>query len=663
MKKFLIAFVLILAIVGAYLIWLKLSPNKFVDGYYLVPEDAVMVVETKDPVANWQKFSSSEMWMGLKTFPSFAEITANADMMDDLIKSNQQAFSMLGQRHLLISIHMTKARDYDFVYYADMAEASKSDIIKASITSIVRKFGYTHTVRNYMGVEINEFLDPKSRDVLSIAFVSNYLVCSFNKSLIDNVIASSADPVRQLGMNPRFTEVNQLTSDEGMCRIFINYSTFHKYLGVYMDDVADVKSLFASMFYSGFDCSLDENLLMADGYSVVNDSLSSYMQALSVSGKSTTDAESVLSERASFFVSLGFNDFNTFYDNLEDFMKQDEKAYKEQQAAIRKLEKLLSINLRKNLFDWMGSEVAIAQYETDKLIGNKVRSIMAIKARDIASAKENLAIIEKQVRKRTPIRFTNVVYKGYEIKYLEVKGLFKSIFGKMFSKIEKPYYTVLGDYVVMSDDPKTLLLTIDDFIAQRTLSNNSTYREFRSRFADKTSVMAYFSPDRHFNNFKGLLHPSKWKSSQGNQQYIRCFQHIGLSLSGDGDRMRSVFGTQYVKWKPAEKVVDTSELDNDTLADLDLFIIRNFLDNMNTSYYESGSPRLSVEMDGQVMDGAYIEYYENGVVKAKGRYNKGIKDGTWKYYKPDGQLDYKEKFKDGILRRSLLDKIFGDEGQ
>lgn len=660
MKKAVIVILVIGALIGGYFLWLKWSPNKFVDGFYLVPDDAVMVLETKDPVNQWQNFSSSDMWMGLKTFPAFEEITTNADLMDEVIKQNQQVFSLIGQRHLLISVHMTKARDYDFVYYADMAEASKSNIIKASLTSLIKQFGYTHTTRTSSEIEVNEYTDPKTRDVLSIAFVRNYLVVTYNKALIDKVITSSLVPESQLGMDTRFAEVNQLTSDDGMCRIFLNHSTFHQYLGVYMDDVTDIKELFASLFYTGMDVSLQDNLLLADGYTIVNDSLSSYLQALSVSGKSETDAETVFSERASFFLSMGFKDFNTFYTNLDAIMQKDAVAYQEQQAAIKKIEKLLKINVQKNLFDWIGTEVAIAQYETDVLIGNKVRSVMAIKATDINAAKENLGIIENQIRKRTPIRFTNVTYNGYEIKYIEVKGLFKAFLGKLFSKIEKPYYTILGDYVVMSDDPKTLLLTIDDYVAQRTLSNKEEYRNFRSKFANQTSVMAYMSPNYHFANFKGLLNPESWESSKKNQEYIRCFNHVGLSLSGDGDRMRTVLGTQYQPWTAPVEVVDTTDNETDTLTAMDLFLIKNFQDNMNTTYYENGNPKVSMEMDGKVMDGAYIEYYENAVIRIKGRFRSGQKQGTWKYYKPNGEFDYKEKYNNGVLKKAnLLERLFG----
>jgi hypothetical protein len=663
MKKLIVILILIAAIIGGYYLWLKWSPNKFVDGYYLIPNDAVMVVETEDPVGNWQTFSSSNMWQGMKSFPPFEEITQNADMLDEVIQSNQQVFALLGQKHLLISAHMTKPKDFDFVYYADMQEASKSNMIKASLTSIIKQFDYVHTVRTYKGLQVNEFLDPKTRDVLSIIYIKNYMVCSYSKTLIDHVIETASMPEQQVGMDARFTEVNQLTSADGLCRVFINYKTFHQFLGIYMDDASGIQSLMDGMYFSGLDCSMQNDLILADGYSMVNDSLSSYMQALSVSGKANTDAEKIFSERASFFVSLGFNDFNTFYGNFMKSLQTNGKDLKQQEASIKKIEKLLKINVQKNMFDWMGSELAIAQYETDVLIGNKVKSIVAIKAKDIALAKQELAYIEQQIRRRTPIRFTDIAYNGYDIHYLEIKGLFKAFMGELFSKIEKPYYTIIGDYVVMSDDPKTLLLTIDDFNAQKTLSNKAAYRAFRTQFAEQTSVLAYVSPNHHFANFKGILSPEKWKSTQANQPYVRCFDHVGLGLSGDGDRMRTVFGAQFAQWQAPVAVVDTTMSETDTLTAMDLFLIQHFQANMNTIYYENGLPKQAVEMDGSVVDGIFVEYYDNGVIKTKGKYNKGLKDGTWKYYLPNGVFDRKEKYKDGVIKsdgllNQLIDVIF-----
>lgn len=667
MKKILIVILILLIGLGSYFAWIKFSPNKFTDVYYLVPDDAVMVMETDKPIENWQYFSTSNMWLGLKSYPPFAEITKNADLLDDVIKSNQQVFSLLGQRHLLISIHMTKTKDYDFVYYTDMQEASKSSMIKTSLISVIKQFDYKYTFREYNEVEIHEFLDPQSRDVLSVCFVNNYLICSYNKSLIENVILTSKLPEKQMGVKPQFTEVNRLTGASGICRLMINYNTFHQYLGVYMDDVSDLKSMFGGMFYSGMEMSFKDDFIQADGYTLLNDTVSSYLQALSLSGKSKTGMEGLFSEKTSFLLGLGFADFSVFYENLNKVLQKDAEAYETQQAAIKKVEKLLNINLQKDLFDWMGSEIGIAQYETDVLIGNKVKNVLAIKVKNKDQAIAGLERIEKQVRKRTPIKFKEVSYKNYPIKYLEIKGLFKAVLGKMFSKIEKPYYTIIDDYVVMSDDPKTLLITIDDFIEQKTLKNAEVYRDFRSKLPEQISVLAYVSPNRHFANFKGVLSPESWASSKKNQMYIRSFSQVALSLTGDADKMRTVLVSEYMKWEEPEIQAPTVYDDSlnvleegDTLNSLDLFIVLNFNQSLNNTYYENGQVKTSVEMEGKIMDGSYIEYYENGIIKVKGQYKKGVKHGTWKFYSPAGILESKQKMQtsDGE-KKTFWEKLFG----
>ncbi|MEX0595811.1 MAG: hypothetical protein WD512_04855 [Candidatus Paceibacterota bacterium] len=66
MKKILIVLLILIVGVGSYYAWIKFSPNKFTDVYYLVPDDAVMVMETDKPIENWQTFSTSNMWLGLK---------------------------------------------------------------------------------------------------------------------------------------------------------------------------------------------------------------------------------------------------------------------------------------------------------------------------------------------------------------------------------------------------------------------------------------------------------------------------------------------------------------------------------------------------------------------------------------------------------------------
>ncbi|MBC7426956.1 MAG: DUF3352 domain-containing protein [Bacteroidia bacterium] len=662
-KILIIAGIIVLGIIG-YLAWLRFSPDKFINAFYLVPKDALYIIETDEPVKQWQSFSSSPLWQHLKVHPKFEGITKNADFIDGMISANNGVFSMFGSRHVLISAHMTKAKDYDFLYLVDIKHASKSDLIESQLINLVKQSGYTYTTREYNGAQVHEFTDKATRDVLYMSFLENNLSISYAPSLVEKSIDAWKVPALQLGFDEHFREADKLVTTDGMCRLFLNFNFFDKYLGVYMDDTSDVKDLFKSLFFSGFDVNLENDNLMMDGYTLLNDSTSGYLRALALSGKGEHEAQKVLSDKTSFMLNLGFDDFETFYKNLENVMKQDANAYAELQGNMKKVEKLLKIDIRKNFFGWIGNEVALAQYHSDVLIGNKVHNIIAIKASDIGDAKTNLDLVEKQIRKRTPLKFLNVDYHGYPVKYLEIKGLFKAMFGKLFGKVEKPYYTIIKDYVIFSDDPKTLLVTIDDFIAQNTLSNNEEFRNFNDKFPKQTSVMAYVSPLHHFANFKGYLSSESWKDAKKNQDYIKCFPHTGFGLSGDGAKFRTVFSLEFKKWNDSLETImpaDTLTVEADTLSEMQLFLLKNFQQNMLSTFYtETGQVKTVAEMDGSVMDGSYVEFYENGKVRLKGKYRNGLKDGVWKYYNENGSFDKKEKYQNGDLKNgNIFNRIFG----
>src|SRR5690606_18721950 len=125
--------------------------------------------------------------------------------------------------------------------------------IKASLTNVIRQFGYSKTVRNYNGQEIIEFHDPKTKEILSLSYLNNYIALSYNKLLLNKVVDASAKPDKQLGMRTDFTEVDRLTSNQGLCRLFVNYKTFPDYLGVYMSDVSTVREWLSSLSISAVD--------------------------------------------------------------------------------------------------------------------------------------------------------------------------------------------------------------------------------------------------------------------------------------------------------------------------------------------------------------------------------------------------------------------------
>ncbi|MFL5729040.1 MAG: DUF3352 domain-containing protein, partial [Cytophagaceae bacterium] len=261
------------------------------------------------------------------------------------------------------------------------------------------------------------------------------------------------------------------------------------------------------------------------------------------------------------------------------------------------------------------------------------------------------------VRKRTPIKFKEFTYKGYPINYMEVKGFFKLMLGKFFKGLEKPYYTMINDYVIMSNHPQTVKSIIDDYTAGRTLKNYKEYNTFLDNFDKSSNVFIYANMPVLHSALEGFVAPETWTSANTNKDYIICFPHIGFQLKEKDELFEAKFVSAYKDVNevreqqakinsPIPATSDTTttkvvEEDNDenNVEDLDA---KKFTDK-----YSDGSIRSEVYLKNGLRNGSYKEYYPNGEVKIKGHYENDMKQGTFKYFDENGKLKEKKEFDQG----------------
>ncbi len=243
-------------------------------------------------------------------------------------------------------------------------------------------------------------------------------------------------------------------------------------------------------------------------------------------------------------MGLGFDSFSEFMENFEDLMKETNEDWEEYQSNIEKVEKYLKINLKENFYGWVDDELAFIQTQPGRL-GKDNEFALVMKAKSGEEASENLKYISDQIRKKTPVKFKGVKYKGYEINFLSVKGFFKMMLGSMFSKLEKPYFTVIDDYVVFSNHPQTIKSIIDDYEAEKTLANLEDFKKFKSEFKDKSNVFVYMQMPVLHDNLKGFVSLETWRDLQKNKDYVVCFSHVGFQLTKDGDMFATRMASLY----------------------------------------------------------------------------------------------------------------------
>lgn len=638
----------------------------------LVPEDAIYVITMPDPIKGWKDISGSKMWTHLRTNAYFAKLTASTDHLDSIVRQNDILLSLVGAHRLLVSAHMTGEKTYDFLFLADLGEVAgvKLKFIHKYISDISIS-GYALKKEKYNGEELYTITNTVNHSVTYLSIPGKNLIASFSKSLLKKALDVRKEKASPTGSASSLAEIQ--LDDNGLIQLYVNASRLPAFMACYAAATNEyVDPLSKLIRNASLDFHFADESLSAEGFMYINEEEESYLRTLAVSGKAATGFEGIAPKRTGFALALGFTSFATFFENLQTNLQRDVAAYKSYQENLKQVEDYLSISLEKNFVSWVGEEIALIQLQSG---GNGVEAevALAIKSSNIEQAKKELAYVEKMVRKRTPVKFKSVEHRSYPIRYLHMKGLFKLLLGKFFARYDKPYYTIIDNYVIFSNHPGTLESMIDDYLDHNTLRRQDDFMTFRNQFESENAVFFYANTPILFNALKSLADVKTRASMVTNKEYIVCFEKIGFQLIPDNGHFRAKFAEAFVDpadvplVKPAEEtvtrdtVMDELRLDSaefqaaitpkvDPMA-LPPIFVKDVNAKSYTGYFDDGSVQLIVEVRNGFKNGDYVEYYPGGKIKMKGSFKDEQRDGTWRLYDENGKQILRRTYRrDEVIR-------------
>ncbi len=655
-KRTLVTVGLALAVYILYsIVYLFVSPDRNIQQIYLIPEDAAFIIQSSAPIEDWEKFSGSETWQCLKKAKSFEEVTASVEKLDSVVKSNKVLLSLVGKRDMLISLHKTRATNWDFLLVLDMQKASKMDLLKDQVETVLVMSGFTVTSRMHSGINILEMRDPDTRDIFYIAFVDNHLVGSYTSALVESAINSRNKP--KIGLDLSFIETEKLVSGKGLVRVFINYARIPQFMSIYLGTRNEYVDLFSnSMNFAGLYLNANKDRMEVKGYTLRKDSADPYVTALLNSGKHKMKAHEILSGRTALYTNIGFYNPVTFVKELENALSvHDKQLYDSYQSSRKKIEGLFGISLEDNFLSWMSGEFAITQSEPG-LLGHDPELILAVRAKSIKDARKNMEFIEKKIKRRTPVKVKTVNYKDFEINYVEMKGFFRLFFGKLFDKFEKPYYTYVDDYVVFSNKASSLLSFVEDYEQKNLLKNNQGFKDALSYMKSSSTIFLYTDMHKFYSQLKPMMNASTWNEIQSNKDVLFSFPYWTMQVIGDSRSASLQYVMDYAPYEPEETVTsvatdeddeemnEDAETEKEQMGELKRFYVEKFEGNVLREFYPEGALKSESEVKEGKRHGRYREYYEDGTLKLRGKYANNKPKGTWKYYTDEGKFDHKEKF-------------------
>jgi len=661
-KKLLIWSVLVYIIYLLFTFFLP-SANRL-QAIYLIPKDAVFIVETDQPIDAWNTISKSDVWNHLQTNAYFNELTTNLNSLDKIFNQKKKFIDFIGNRDLYISVHMISKKKYGLFFTVDLQKMSKLSILKDHLETFSNK-SLKVTKRKYHEFVINEITDKSTHETLYISFINNQMIASYSHKLIEASIDQHKEPF--IGRDLDFIEVMQKVADKDLFRLFVQYKYLDDYAYYFVNQPdKTIVELSKTLKYSGFSFDLkNDNTILANGFTNANEAAQSYLKALQNSGKGPHSIAKIAPKRTAIYLSFGFDSFKEFYDNFKEIQKENAASYKAYQDNLDKIQNYLDIDLNDNFISWMDDEIAVLHIESSKKYQSKTETALVIKTNSIKKAKKNIDYVLKKIKKKTPVKFKKITYKDHDINYLSIKGFFKLFLGNYFSEFDKPYFTYIDNYVVFSNYPNTLKRIIDDYENKNTLDTSIDYQKFTRNFDKKSSVFTYINTPTLYKNLIAIADKNTKAKIRRNKDYIICFPQIGFQLIPYSTMFETKLVINYqepktVLSKEQFKEVSVKEFDitdfnpkpHDALITInpnDLFKVNAInLNDLDTDEYHkkytNGKTHIKVKIKNGKPNGRYKEYYPNGELKLTGKFKEGKQIGIWKAYNANGKLLKKKRF-------------------
>lgn len=511
-----------------------------------VPEDFVYIVESDRPIGDWQDLSKTEIWQFLKGNEYFGDITASADYLDSLLQANQTLVDFIKLGDMVISAHMITAQDYDFVIMVDLkGKGRKLPKLKPVMVPLFESLGYQVKTDTYFNIELYDLYDPVYKETLTMAAVDNVLITSYTRDLVKRAIDQTENS--SIMTQTEFVKVRDKADPGELYSIYLNYTTFNKMLGAFTSEPSEMLSGLGDVVsYSGFDLSMSDDEVRMEGYTKQLDSVASYVSVFKDVGQGRILAPSVLPAQTATFTSLGFDDFSDVYERFSSQMETaDPEGFADLEKNKNRIEKALKIEFERDFFSWMSDEIVTAVVPLDPG-GNQYAYYALLHFDDYDEVKERMDYVTKRIGK-TPVKFEELDYQGYPIKYLKLRGFFSLFFKKLFNKIEKPHFTYIDDYVVFTNDTSSLQFMIDQYLAQETLEKTEDFDDFLDRFDRKSNVFTYINNVQMYPYLRNTLDYEARTELQKNRDYLLAFPQVGLQLAPSSGMYRARLYGQFAQ--------------------------------------------------------------------------------------------------------------------
>jgi hypothetical protein len=496
--------------------------------YDAVPVSSSLIIECSQTGPLWKKLTqSTNYWKALSQIDRMKNLNDQIEKLDSLLLKLPDLTAEMVKRPMALVL-LEGLDGYGFVFIAEIGNQLSFYQIEKAISET---FGRRITL---VGQKLGDYqsgliVDENSKNQFNFVISNGLLIGSYQKDLVERSLKQLNTKVT-LVQDSSFVQLRRTAGNRVDANVFLNLKQI---LNLVVNNTSDLNKPGMQQFGShvggwvNLDLNLKPDLIHLVGYTAP-ELKDDFMQLIHKQQPVPITMYKLLPYSTKIFLHIGAADFADFNKEIRD------------NASITRLKDELQFDFEEEILQQIDSEsmIAFGDNADDPLFIAKIND------------QNNLSLSLSELRSR----FVNSQPKresgDLTLSHISLDNLVPILFGKQFSALNKFYYVLVDNYLIVANNFNRLEEMLRLYQSGRTLGSNENFTSFKNNLAEEANVTLYCNLRDGLKSLSGFLDPKFIFQLNRNVFVLKEFEAFALQFSGQN---KFVYTNLFVKHNPSYK--------------------------------------------------------------------------------------------------------------
>jgi hypothetical protein len=502
---------LLLSALASYVYYRRVVASKPVDPWALVPEDAALVIATRDHPTLVRRLKETQLWDNLATLRYFQQVEEQVVLADSLGGTRNSILGFLGRKTVLTSVHVTGPRNFDVLFQVPVTSVREHRQVRTLFEALGRDARYQISTRDFEGEQLVTVTQRRTRTGLTYFNYRNTLVMSANPALVEAVVLRTNQLEQVNSIAAEFGDTDYLQLKDVDAAVLVNYRQLPPFLGVFFrPELGPDFEYLASIGDKGLlEMKLTSNRVLFNGFTNPETARESLHQRLRGQPGGLLRMAEVLSTRTALLLHLSTKP----------------AALRTPAAAADTTARGLVDSLAATLAD----EAALCYLATPSP-RNLPGRLALVRTRDAARTAHWLGLLRR--RTGTSPSFERV--GGYQLYQSNLPGLAPRLLGPLFAPVAAGTAgatALVGDYLVLAEDAGAMRTYLTDLAAGQNWSRSPTQMALLEETTPVAQVSVVLDTRNSWNVLLRALVEERRAGLLRNEALFQRFPQVALQYA------------------------------------------------------------------------------------------------------------------------------------